>query len=653
MAFPVIPAISFKFVGQPYDLNSVLTPDEVWAALDTGAEEVRQDLIEVVDTIEAEYETITDLATNRKLSATGDFTGTVNGAPITAAEPLLSSIVDAILANNATNVKTYGAKGDGVTDDSIAMLAAIAALPKTGGTLLFPPGTYLHGDGVTTGYDYTPYTIVDGKKQPDAVGGADPNVGRDISLWLDGYNDVTIIGYGAKIISHSSNGEVWHNCLFHFVDCTNITVLGVEVDGNIDGRIPEYNDYFPAGGNWGFRSNLEFVSCSNITIRDVKSNNSVMDGILLDSDCENILIENCELIYNYRQGVTVGSGIKNVRVLNCDISFTGQKYGTAPMAGIDLEGNAGDAQEQVIIDGCRFYNNVGSSVAFALNTIGVKVKNCYMEMNESIAGGQGTNSYNNTIEDCTFINENISFLQKGTQIRNCLLKFDQYFGTEIYKSGEALTIDTSSIVSTDFDIVNARKTLVENCTILCDYTDMITANPLRQNMGKILLKDDTVVFYNNMIVNFSNTNSVKALEIVATRLYMENNEFLLKDAVNVNNYSDGLLTYTKGVLNGNVRDGYVSSTWNVADKNTVDPNGSATWDPGSLADGVGETSSAITVTGAALGDFVIVSAPYDLQGITCSGYVSAANAVKIRLQNETGGTINLASGTWKARVIKS
>ena len=80
--------------------------------------------------------------------------------------------------------------------------------------------------------------------------------------------------------------------------------------------------------------------------------------------------------------------------------------------------------------------------------------------------------------------------------------------------------------------------------------------------------------------------------------------------------------------------------------------GSITWDPASLADGAGETSTAITTTGAALGDFVLVSAPYDMQGILATGYVSATNTVKIRIQNETVGTINLASGTWKVRVIK-
>lgn len=80
-------------------------------------------------------------------------------------------------------------------------------------------------------------------------------------------------------------------------------------------------------------------------------------------------------------------------------------------------------------------------------------------------------------------------------------------------------------------------------------------------------------------------------------------------------------------------------------------SGSATWNPGNLVDGAGETSASITATGAALGDFVLVSAPYDLQGITCNGYVDAADSVKIRIQNETGGAIDLASGTWAVRVL--
>ena len=79
-------------------------------------------------------------------------------------------------------------------------------------------------------------------------------------------------------------------------------------------------------------------------------------------------------------------------------------------------------------------------------------------------------------------------------------------------------------------------------------------------------------------------------------------------------------------------------------------SGSATFNAASLADGAGETTT-ITVTGAVLGDYVIVSHGIDLQGITVTGYVSAANTVSVRVQNESGGTLDLASSTLRALVL--
>lgn len=81
-------------------------------------------------------------------------------------------------------------------------------------------------------------------------------------------------------------------------------------------------------------------------------------------------------------------------------------------------------------------------------------------------------------------------------------------------------------------------------------------------------------------------------------------------------------------------------------------NGSFTFNPGSLIDAAGETKTAISVPGAELGDFVLVAAPYDLQDITVTGYVQAADVVEVRVQNEGGATVDLASGTWKVKVLK-
>ncbi len=80
--------------------------------------------------------------------------------------------------------------------------------------------------------------------------------------------------------------------------------------------------------------------------------------------------------------------------------------------------------------------------------------------------------------------------------------------------------------------------------------------------------------------------------------------------------------------------------------------GTLTWNPANLVDGAGETSAGITVTGAALGDYVEVSAPYDLQDCTVNAYVQAANTVEIRLQNESTGARDLASGSWSVRVVR-
>ncbi len=79
----------------------------------------------------------------------------------------------------------------------------------------------------------------------------------------------------------------------------------------------------------------------------------------------------------------------------------------------------------------------------------------------------------------------------------------------------------------------------------------------------------------------------------------------------------------------------------------------ATLNASSLADGAGETNT-IAVPGVKLGDIVMnISLGVDVSGISITPYVSAADTVSIRFQNETTGTLDLASTTVKCVVVRT
>jgi len=126
------------------------TPSQAKANFNARGEELRIALNAVANASNTELETITDLTTNRKLSATGDFTGTLGGFPIVYDQTGLASTVaghTAQLADNAKQmvsvlmppVPMVGGKGDGVNYDSTAIKNIIAYVASLGGgTVVFP-----------------------------------------------------------------------------------------------------------------------------------------------------------------------------------------------------------------------------------------------------------------------------------------------------------------------------------------------------------------------------------------------------------------------------------------------------------------------------------------------------------------------------------
>lgn len=77
---------------------------------------------------------------------------------------------------------------------------------------------------------------------------------------------------------------------------------------------------------------------------------------------------------------------------------------------------------------------------------------------------------------------------------------------------------------------------------------------------------------------------------------------------------------------------------------------SATWNPASILDG-DEVAVDVTVPGAKLGDFALASFSLDVADLSLTADVTAANTATAVLANNTGGAVDLGSGTLRIKVI--
>ena len=138
-----------------------------------------------------------------------------------------------------------------------------------------------------------------------------------------------------------------------------------------------------------------------------------------------------------------------------------------------------------------------------------------------------------------------------------------------------------------------------------------------------------------------------------------------------NAWTTGVLTFNPSIANPNVFSRFIGTTPTVAVITRIaaidiylgsayeeplalehpDLLGSTTFDPASIANGA-QAGKAFSVPGALVGDFVAVSFSLPLTGLILSGHVSSSGNVIANFYNNTGGAIDLGSGTLSAKVTK-
>jgi Endopolygalacturonase len=272
-------------------------------------------------------------------------------------------------ANDTFNVRTFGAKGDGVALDTEAVQKALDACGKAGGgTVVFPAGTYLC-QPITL---KSKTTVV---LEADAILKAtdDPKDYLPANVTWD------------QILAGTSKGP-----FKPFVggkDLVDITITG---KGTIDGSgakwwIPAEEARKKVSGYTLPRPNLvvlqrsKNVRMSGITLRDSPKFHFV------PTECEDVLIEDVTVLAPEGAANTDGidpSACKNVTITRCLIDVGDDNI--AIKSGKKIEGRE-FACENIVITDCVFKHGHGLSIGSETvgGVRGVTVKNCRFENTEN------------------------------------------------------------------------------------------------------------------------------------------------------------------------------------------------------------------------------------------------------------------------------
>lgn len=221
------------------------------------------------------------------------------------------------------DVRSHGALGNGLQDDTDAFNAGMRAAAARSIGLVVPPGEYMI----------------------DAV--------KSITL-LSGVNVVMLPGAFLRVISNDKT----HYTVFLGKGITEVCIMGGVLEG-------DRNRHHGTGGEWGHGVSL--LGCSNITLHGVTVRDFWGDGIYIGPGApaaqparisRNIQVLGCVCENNRRQGISVTGLATGVFR---DVICQGTK-GTAPESGIDLEPNGTYVVSDLLIEHCSMLGNKGQGL---------------------------------------------------------------------------------------------------------------------------------------------------------------------------------------------------------------------------------------------------------------------------------------------------
>ena len=303
----------------------------------------------------------------------------------------------------SVSVKDFGAVGDGVTDDTAAIQAAIDAVNAVGGGIVsVPQGTYMINAG----------TFV--------------NMKTNVTLFID---------RGAELKAITNNYAV-----YSVIRGTNVNNWSVIGNGKITGERTTHTGATGEGGECITVFGCENFIIDGLTIQDGWGDGIYIGGNATVNQSRSFTIQNCYLNNNRRNNISVTAGrdfsIINNRITNAN--------GTLPEAGIDLEPNPSDAWdvEDCIVSNNVVWANLGSGITCSAiyhgNTI---ISNNVVHGNGTSGTGIGDGIAASNSQAPVIITDNLCFENVRYGIRlSGASSFDQFNssinGNTVHNNGE-------------------------------------------------------------------------------------------------------------------------------------------------------------------------------------------------------------------------
>ncbi|GAB3093684.1 right-handed parallel beta-helix repeat-containing protein [Lysobacter terrae] len=264
----------------------------------------------------------------------------------TTALPALAAYIAPTRARGAAmlDVRTYGAVGDGVHDDTAAVQAAINALPVDGGTVFVPAGTYMI----------------------DAV----KNLRLRSSMHLQ-------LDPAAKLVAIPNAAE--RSYVLNVYKVNDVEISGGQIIG-------ERAQHMGTTGEWGHA--IMIRGSNRITVRDIRLADCWGDGLSIGGAAAttgtipsmDVAVSNIVSTGNRRQAVTIGRS-QGVKIYDSELSYTS---GIKPGCGIDIEPDPDSSASTsgVRVENCWIHHNAGNGIQVYKTVKNVTVKACTIEYNE-------------------------------------------------------------------------------------------------------------------------------------------------------------------------------------------------------------------------------------------------------------------------------